>query len=252
MKFTYNKKTLNFSKTFEEIADENDQNNGKININVEEKINNESFFQKNKKIILISLIAGIIIIVALIVILVVVLKKKKKKEEEKKIYYTNYCNENCLSCGINSNVQECLICKDGFDLYNGECIQYAFSAIYNITSSYDYVSIFHHSYSFDLKAVKIDNEIIRWPSSTHRFKDNGINKVYFYLSDYGQISLENFFKYVHALIEFSFNDKYTKNFTISTMRGMFECCSSLKSVSFNQFNSNYLDDIAYLFLDCIS
>jgi surface protein len=157
-----------------------------------------------------------------------------------------------LSCGINSNVQECLICKDGFDLYNGECIQYAFSAIYNITSSYDYVNIFHHSYSFDLKAVKIDDEIIRWPSSTHRFKDNGINKVYFYLSDYGQISLENFFKYVHALIEFSFNDKYTKNFTISTMRGMFEYCSSLKSVSFNQFNSNYLDDIAYLFLDCIS
>ena len=49
LKFTYNKKILNFSKTFEEIADGNDRNNRKINIEVEEKINNESFFQKNKR-----------------------------------------------------------------------------------------------------------------------------------------------------------------------------------------------------------
>ena len=61
LNFFYKNELLDLSQTFEEIISENDKNEGKIEIKVEKKQNNEieekdvvqkneeSFFQKNKK-----------------------------------------------------------------------------------------------------------------------------------------------------------------------------------------------------------
>lgn len=99
LNFKYGNQLLDKSKTFEETANENDKNIGKIEINVEEQIiikekndiqnkvpnNNESesFFKKHKKKFLIGLIISIIIVVALLVTLIVVLKTKKTEKTKK-------------------------------------------------------------------------------------------------------------------------------------------------------------------------
>ena len=166
-KFFYgNQELLDLSKTFGEIANERDKNEGKIEINVVEKNNIEekdgndnqiSFFQKHKLKLLIGLIIALVIIVALIVVLVVLLTKKKKDEENGKEINENVCDDKCLECYSNS---ECYKCKDEYELYNGKCIQYAFTATFNYNNTNtnntnDWFKIFNPNRIGDIYAMKI-------------------------------------------------------------------------------------------------
>ena len=125
LNFFYKSQKLDLSKTFEEIADENDKMAKKIEIKVKEtkNKNNESCFKKNKKLLLISLISGIILVFALIIVVLLIKKKKEKNENE--IIYLDYCIDNkCATCYNSKNSQICTKCKNKFELYNGKCIQY--------------------------------------------------------------------------------------------------------------------------------
>ena len=234
LNFFYNNELLDPSQTFEEIISENDKNEGKIEIKVEKKQNNEieekdgvqkneeSFFQKNKKkILIIGIIIGIILVVILIVVSVVVLKKKKKDNKEEKkdqgqiqnqqeslttIINDNEFLDKCLLYDDSSISKECLMCRDEYDLYNGECIQYAFVASYNTNNSYNLIQIFNPDKINELYAIKIDNYVIN-PNYEVIFYNNKNNKIYFYLNESKNISLANMFENNTALIDFSFNEK---------------------------------------------
>jgi len=119
---------------------------------VKEISKNESCFKKNKKIFLFSLIiAGIILLVAVIFFLVVILKVKNKNiknndNNENQIIYLENCNNiKCSICYNSENNQICTASKDEFKLFNGEYIQYAFIALYNITriNTNNYIQIFN-------------------------------------------------------------------------------------------------------------
>ena len=215
--------------------------------------------KKNKKIFLISLIiAGIILLVAVIFFLLVKLKVKNKNiknndNNENQIIYLENCNNiKCSICIYSENNQICTASKDAFKLFNGECIQYAFIALYNITrtNTNNYIQIFNPNKNNSLFAMHIGSSLIS-PISKYRFHSNE-NKIYFYLDENKNISLSYLFEGINELIDFSFNDKYINNFNIIDMKGMLLGCSSLNNISFYSFKGKDLIDISYLFSNCTS
>lgn len=208
---------------------------------------NESCFKKNKKIFLISfIIAGIILLVAVIFFLVVILKVKNKNiknndNNENQIIYLENCNNiKCFIWYNSENNQICTASKDEFKLFNGECIQYAFIALYNITriNTNNYIQIFNPNKNNSLFAMQIGSSLIS-PISKYRFHTNE-NKIYFYLDESKNISLSYLFEGINELIDFSFNDKYINNFNIIDMKGMFSGCISLNNISFYSFKGKDL------------
>lgn len=168
-------------------------------------IYDESFCQKNKNKIILFSIIGVIIITTLIIILTILLGRNKCK------------NERCSNFG---NDCQCKKCKEGFDLYNGECILYAFYGIYNVDYYHEKINLFNSKKNIsDLLAMKIENEI---QEPTHDFNFNNINtnKVYYYFKEGASISLSNFFENNNKLIEFSFNSNIN-NIIITNMKSMF-------------------------------
>ena len=213
LNFYYRQQKINnSSKTFAEIANIVDKNHGKIEIEVKYKnvefedknhIENKSFCKKNKKkILLISLVINIILIIFVIIIVFIVFKKKNNKKEAPKSnpneieYDTNYteliiknkCNDNCLICDNSTSNKQCLSCKEEFDLYDGECIQYAFYATYQIDNSSNFVNIFNQNKKNSLYVMKINDNIIN-PISEFKFSNININTIYFYLNDNNLIFL---------------------------------------------------------------
>ena len=183
-----------------------------------------------------------------------VLKKRKKKEKEKNIIYTSYCNENCLDCGISSSKrQECVKCKEDFDLYEGKCIVYTFSATFDVHFINEKIKIYNNDsyHRSNLYAIKVDNKIIS-PTTEYNFNSKNQQLVYFYFYENTSISLNNMFYNITRLIYFSFNKNYINNFTIINMNSMFNKCISLKKMFFGSFKGNKVTDISYLFSDCIS
>ena len=250
LNFFYKSQKLDLSKTFEEIADENDKMAKKIEIKVKEteNKNNESGFKKNKKLLLISLISGIILVFALIIVVLLIKKKKEKNENE--IIYLDYCIDNkCVTCYNSKNSQICTKSKNEFELYNRKC---AFIASYNIDNLNDYIGIFNPNKINDIYAMKTDSYIMN-PYSENRFYNLSKNQVYFYLDENKNIFLSYLFKGITKLIDFSFNKNYINtNFKIVDMKGMFSGCTSLKNISFYPFIGKDLIDISYLFSDCSS
>ena len=210
--------------------------------------NEESCFKKNRKILLISLISGIILIVVLIVVLVVVLQKKEK--DNININITNTCNDKCLLCRNTTTFSNCLKCKDEFDLYNGECIQYAFIASHSNSHKNALIQIFNPEKIKNLFAIKIDDNIIN-PNSEYKFKNSKNYKIYFYFREEDNISLANMFENITSLIDFSFNSKYIYN-NIINMESLFLGCTSLKSIKFSYFNSSNIEYMDKLFYNCSS
>ena len=241
-----------FDKTFDNSSADRtnkketlDNINGRNQIKEKEKKNNDSCFKKNKKIFLIILIAGIILIIALIIVLVVVLKKKKKVKDD-----IVHCEmENCLICEESKYSKYCLNCNYGFELHNGECIQYAFVATYNYPDN-SYGQILNPNKIDSLYAMK--TYYFSYPTSEYFFHDYEDKKVYFYLKENENVSLSYLFEGIENLIDFSFNEDYINNFTIIDMQGMFLNCISLTYISFYPFEGNDLVDISYLFSNCTS
>ena len=164
-----------------------------------------------------------------------------------KIISTNKCNDRCDICN-SENINECLSCKENFDLIGGECLPYAFSATYSITRYYEELTIFNSKRFYDIYAMKIEGNIIR-KTTKYTFPERKKYTVYYYLIEKEPVSLTSMFEGIGKLIDFSFNKKYINNFYIKDMKRMFASCYSLEklSIDFTNINTKYLKEIDYLF-----
>ena len=159
LNFIYKNQKLDSLKTLEEIVSINDKDKKKMEIKVEEKkiinseknnnqINDETCFKKNRKKIFITIIASLILVILLMIILLVKFNKKKKtdKKELTEIFDETKCDrDKCLECDNSTIIWKCLICKEDFDLFNDECIKYAFSTSYKTKNSNTLVNIFNQN-----------------------------------------------------------------------------------------------------------
>ena len=109
-------------------------------------------------------------------------------------------------------IQNCLICKQEFELHEGGCISYAFYVIYHVDYYYELVKLFNPNKEQYLYAMKIENKITN-PKSEFNFNHVENNTVYFYLLENYNISLSYMFKDINKFIDFSFNNKYINNLT---------------------------------------
>ena len=111
--FKYKNNIIDFDKQIRQIATQNDLENRKIYINVED-INEQKVGQNNKKIIIIIVsIISAKIIIFLIILFTIILKDEKEEKEEKEI----------------------IKCEEGFDTFNNKCIIYSFFATYKVENS---------------------------------------------------------------------------------------------------------------------
>ena len=140
------------------------------------KKNNNSFCKRNYKIIIVLGSIIIAILIALIICyLVNIFKEKNNKNEniqkneiEENNVILKKCNDKCLLCYNFTKNEECKICKEAFDLYQGECISYAFQVVYHVDYYYEKVKIFNPNLTKNIYAVKIDG-IIQKPKSEYNF-----------------------------------------------------------------------------------
>ena len=161
----------------------------------------------------------------------------------KEEYNQTRCNETCLECNYTNG--ECLNCSQGYDLYKGTCIKYAFIVSYSSNINNKPGKLYNKENITGLYAIKIKNEIVEPNPNFQKF--NFDNKtVYFYLEENNNISLSYMFKSIHNVINISFNENIN-NFSIIDMKGMFSDCPNLFSVSFYPFQGRDLIDISYLF-----
>lgn len=246
--FTNDENGKDTPKSERKFINQHTKENGK-NKEMEKKFN-FSFFKNNKKLFLIILISGIIIIISLIVILVLIFtKKKKEKKNDDNIQFIDYCNNNkCLMCQESINSLLCTSCINGFELYEGQCIQHAFIATYKNLDSW--TKLFNQNKEKDILAVKICDDISNpYYEYVYYFSYCEDNKVYFYFDENKNINLSYLFKGIEDIIDFSFNEDYINNFKITEMQGMFMNCESLTNISFYPFEGNDLLNISYLFSD---
>ena len=260
----YRKKLINHQKTLEEIIFQDDDELNTINIFVEEN-KNESNSEKK----LLNGISFYLICFAFLLIAFYIGKNcrfsseddcnsKIKKETnsnktKEKTIIKNNCNERCLSCNNSVSIDECVICKEDFDLYEGKCIVYTFSATFDVHFINEKIKIYNNDsyHRNSLYAIKVDNKIIS-PTTEYNFNSKNQQLVYFYFYENTSISLNNMFYNITRLIYFSFNKNYINNFNIINMNSMFNKCISLKKMFFGSFKGNKVTDISYLFSDCIS
>ena len=75
-----------------------------------------------------------------------------------KIIYCYYsCEEGeggkCLSCDKNEN--KCKSCNNGYTLFNGQCLNYTFKAIYHTNSDYETIKLINSDQIIKLKIYDI-------------------------------------------------------------------------------------------------
>ena len=167
------------------------------------------------------------------------------EEDDTQVIDKKKCNDRCTLCS--DSIDECLKCKNDFDLYEGGCIPYAFYAIYNITRYYEEIEIFNNKRLYDIYAIKIENEMFE-PSIKFTFPDRKHYTVYYYLIENLPISLSYMFSQNRKIIDFSFNKKYINNFFITDMKYMFSSCKLKRlTIDFSNINIKYLKEIDHLF-----
>jgi surface protein len=229
-------KEQNTKITLNDIAAETSNNSSDSKGHIKTKIENieESMISKiptkryskscKKKIIF-----GSITIVVLLIILIIILIKKlpKPPPEQKKI-----------------------ICGKDFDLFNEKCIVPAFYSVYDADYFDEIINLFNPNLKKNLLAMKINNTIMT-PQSSIKFNNTSNNIVYYYMNENISISLSNMFENCDKLIDFSFNNKYINNYIITDLKGMFNGCISLTSISIYLSNGKNINDISYLFSNCI-
>ena len=175
----------------------------------------------------------------------IIIKTDEVKKTE--IIVTTKCNDRCNLCDSN-NLDNCLSCKEDFDLIEGECIPYTFYIIYNVTRYYEEITLFNYRRLNDIYALKIEDNIIN-PNIVYTFPDRRKYTVYYYFQEKTVISLTSMFESVSKIIDFSFNNKYLNNFYIKDMKRMFALCPTLTklTIDFTNINAIYLKEIDNLF-----
>ena len=141
-------------------------------------------------------------------------------------------DKKCLRVHNSSINGKCIDCKGEFELYNGDCILYAFYATYYINYYDEEVYIFNSQKEKDLYAMKINNIFMK-PKSPFKLNNIQNQKVYYYLSENVPISLSNLFENVTKLVDFSFNGKYMDNYFITNISGI------LQDVNWKVYQSIY-------------
>ena len=144
-----------------------------------------------------------------------------------------------------------IICKDEYELYKGKCITYTFYAKYHIDYYYEKIKLFNKDKINDIFNMKIDNTNIEPINEYNNFNNIQDYIVYYYMEENISISLSNMFENCNKLIDFSFNNKHIDNYIITDLKGMFNGCISLTSISIYLSNGKNINDISYLFSNCI-
>ena len=155
------------------------------------------------------------------------------------------CKDRCHLC----NNYQCLECIQGYDLFKGDCISYAFKGVYTSDNDKEKIKLFNSDKTNNLLAMKIDNNILS-PISEYNIPINETINVYYYIKENYSISLSNFFENITRLVNFSFNDLNIDFYNITEMKRMFSGCSSLYYVDFYPFIGQNINDISGLFLQC--
>lgn len=139
-----------------------------------------------------------------------------------------------------------LLCKSGFDLFEGKCIKYAFYAIYHVDYYSELVQLFNPNKSNLIYTMKIGNNIT-YPNYKHNFDKVEENQVYYYILEEVPISLSYLFADTTKLIYFNFENTYTNLYYITDIEGMFLGCISLRSITFNSFEGKNVINMSHLF-----
>ena len=163
-------------------------------------------------------------------------------------------DERCLRIYNSSLNGECLTCKDGFELYMGECIAYSFYASYFISDENN-INIFNYNKTNIFYVMKINDTFMEPNQDIYVTEiENNTNylTVYYYLNEKFPLSLSNLFENNTNLLYFSFNNRFAGNSIIMDMNKMFSGCISLTNASIYISNAKNLIDISYLFSGCIS
>ena len=155
------------------------------------------------------------------------------------------CKDRCHLC----NNYQCLECIQGYDLFKGDCISYAFKGVYTSDNDKEKIKLFNSDKTNNLLAMKIDNNILS-PISEYNIPINETINVYYYIKENYSISLSNIFENITRLVNFSFNDLNIDFYNITEMKRMFSGCSSLYYVDFYPFIGQNINDISGLFLQC--
>ena len=190
-----------------------------------------SVYQKHKSLIITLSIILVGIIVLAVLLFTVILRKTNAKANSIEI-----SNDDC---------------DIGFDLYQGECIIYAFKLTYDIDYDGQKIQLFNPEKIKSLYAIKIEDAVID-PVSEYNFNKIGNNEVFFYLFENYSISLSYMFENILKMTDFSFNNISINYYNITDMKGMLSNCTSLKEISFYPFIGQNVQDISYLFSYCTS
>ena len=289
MNFNYMNKNMEFHKTINEIATQNDKDRRlmeiivvQINENMQTQIRNtdentqiqieindentqrqienndentqrqiENNRDRNEESCYTRNEKMIIISIIIIIIIAVFLIVLFKIILKKRKESEEENKDRCLSY-IDSDSTICIKCKDEFELYIGKCVVYSFYAKYKANYLYEKVKLFNPKKSGNINAMKINEKDITSPISEYNFLNSENNIVLFYLKENNSNSLSNLFENITHITEFSFNDKYINDLIIDDIKSMFSGCISLTSLSFNSFKGKNIVDISSLFFNCNS
>ena len=72
-----------------------------------------------------------------------VIETNEIEEEEIEIVIENKCSIRCMACNRFPSYEECTGCVEGFELYEGLCIKYAFSATYHVEYYSELIQLFN-------------------------------------------------------------------------------------------------------------
>ena len=88
------------------------------------------------------------------------IEEEEETLEETEIIKKNKCNERCLLCKNSNSIEECANCIKGFDLYQGECIIYAFKLTYFVDYYYEKIKLFNPKKIKNIYVLKIEDKVI--------------------------------------------------------------------------------------------
>ena len=169
-----------------------------------------------RAIIIISVI--VFLLIGIIVLIVKIPKREKKTEIYGRCLKYNSTNSFVSLNSTNASLnKECILCKNEFYLYKGECVPYAFRVTYRVDYDNETIKIYNPDEIDNLIGLKINDQFIE-PISELSFSQVDKNQIYFYFPENISISLSNMFENINKLIDFSFSNEYINNFIITDMK----------------------------------
>ena len=196
----------------------------------------------NKTIIIISIIIAIIFIVS--IILAIVFNNKSDDDSVSQ-------GDRCENYDDSSQEKQCIKCKSGYDLYKGECIFYAFIAVYYLDYYVETIQLFNPEKINNIYAMEINGEIVE-PVSEFTFNNAVSPRIYFYIRENTPVSLSNFFENNKKIRAFTFISKNMDNFYINDIKEMFKGCTYIEEILFGAFKGQNITNISGLFANCTS